>query len=627
MDGMPRRRSASSLGSRLIAGFLVIQILFALSATLTWLQLSKTEQSYSQALGRLAEASKQARTAEVAATEMGRLILAYMQSGDSKQQERYQNTKAGYDKAIAEVQSLVGEDELGRIYLIRVQVSQKVYDEVALPGLTIVAPTVADQKRIASSMDRPRKDLASAIRALVTYVDEQQAAMARQAQAEERLGFIYLGAGSAAALVVSLIVAQLIARSVSRGVRVASEAATRVATGDLSSQVKSMGGSRELQQLRDATQSMLEGLRELVTGVQEAATAVTETAGDLSGNARESALSAEQVAKAITDVAAGANTQSNAATLTRSHMRELEAALTEIADGVTQVGAQGTAAFRHLEDVVNVVEGAAAAAGRAASNAADAAARARDGSGVVTEAVSSIHRVGGTVGAVAQSIQRLDTLSARVGEITTAISQIAEQTSLLALNAAIEAARAGEHGRGFAIVAEEVRKLATGASSSADQIGRLVKDIRSETVAAVEAMNAGNAALSESTRLATDAGQALEGILAVMSHGATDLEAIASAVSTVRDGTNAATRSMESAVALMAQSGESVQAMIASSSQVASAGDQVAQVAEENAAACQEVSATAEELHAGTEHVAEAAEQLRTVALRLQELATRFRLS
>jgi len=148
--------------------------------------------------------------------------------------------------------------------------------------------------------------------------------------------------------------------------------------------------------------------------------------------------------------------------------------------------------------------------------------------------------VGVVVGQSADRIQELDRLSEQVGSITDVISSIADQTNLLALNAAIEAARAGEHGRGFAVVADEVRKLAEQSAASAREIADLIRSIQTGTADAVKSMNLATERLAATNELAVEAGTALGDILGAVKQAAEEVGRIAGKVEKVKEHAAAA---------------------------------------------------------------------------------------
>lgn len=153
---------------------------------------------------------------------------------------------------------------------------------------------------------------------------------------------------------------------------------------------------------------------------------------------------------------------------------------------------------------------------------------AQDGNKSVQESVESIKSLRETVIKAADVIENLGKNTQKIGDIVKVIREIAEQTNLLALNAAIEAARAGEHGRGFAVVADEVRKLAERSRQSTKEIGNLIKGIQTETLDAIEVVKGGTFSAEEATNLAQQAGAKINQVLDGVEYTAQLVEKIAS---------------------------------------------------------------------------------------------------
>ncbi|APD88853.1 chemotaxis protein [Alteromonas mediterranea] len=158
------------------------------------------------------------------------------------------------------------------------------------------------------------------------------------------------------------------------------------------------------------------------------------------------------------------------------------------------------------------VDGVAHSAAQAASDANEATSAASEGRQIVQQTVTSIQQLAENVRETADVIARLESDSNKVGSVLDVIKGIAEQTNLLALNAAIEAARAGEQGRGFAVVADEVRTLASRTQQSTEEIQSTIEQLQSAAHSAVEVMARGTEQASSSVETANKAGSSLETI-------------------------------------------------------------------------------------------------------------------
>jgi methyl-accepting chemotaxis protein len=207
------------------------------------------------------------------------------------------------------------------------------------------------------------------------------------------------------------------------------------------------------------------------------------------------------------------------------------------------------------------VEEMSASAGEVARSSAEAAKRSQEsgriaesGGEVIRDAIAAMNAISDAVAAGGASVNELGRRAEQIDEITGIISEIAQQTNLLALNAAIEAARAGDHGLGFAVVAQEVGKLATRTKGATEEIGTSIKAIQQETSDAVNRFNSATHEAETGVGKASDAGKSLHQIVASARDVAMMIGSIASAAEEQSSGAEQMAQSIESLAGVTSQS-------------------------------------------------------------------------
>ncbi|MBO9540157.1 MCP four helix bundle domain-containing protein [bacterium] len=397
--------------------------------------------------------------------------------------------------------------------------------------------------------------------------------------------------------------------------------AEAMSRGDLT---RSIAPKSDRDQFGNAIAKMVTNLREVVDRVRTAAGSVSAGAVQIdSASARlgettsVQASSAEETSAAMEEMAANLQSVDNSVqrlgtkvNLVRGQSDELAAAVTQTSSSISELAAS-----------IQQVAGNVGHANQVAFQSSEAA---NAGEAAVAKTIGGMQAINETMAGILDTIRMLDQRSGEIGAIIEVIDDIAEQTNLLALNAAIEAARAGEAGRGFAVVADEVRKLAERSAKATREIGDLIKGIQKETTQAVGATEQGAAKVSEGMQLASHTSEAL----AKIKDASHQVSSLLSEVSAATNEQARASSQIVAAAEQMAGINDQVTGAVAEMNElthtVTYATSEQRQGADQVVLAVESLNRSSQQASAATEEVSSAATDLRQQAQILEETVAFF---
>jgi methyl-accepting chemotaxis protein len=400
------------------------------------------------------------------------------------------------------------------------------------------------------------------------------------------------------------------------------EAARQIAGGDLTAEFKARS---DVDYLGAAFIDMIGQLQQLVSQVANNANSLNSASNQLANSAEQSRQASSQIASTIQQITRGITQQSDSITNTANSIEQMSRAIDGVAKGAQEQANAVSNASDLTNQLLNVIHEVSTSAETQAGQSRDSVEITRSSSKTIEESIQGMQKIQSKVNLTSEKVQEMGERSDQIGSIVETIGDIASQTNLLALNAAIEAARAGEHGKGFAVVADEVRKLAEKSAGATNEITELVKGIQVTVAEAVEAMKESAGEVQNGVALGNQSGQALSGLLESALGGQASGEKIAAAARSMSELADRLVNAMDSVSAVVEENTAATEEMAAGANEVSVAVESIASASEENSAATEEVSASAEEMNAQVEEVTASADSLAKMAGVLQDLVSRFK--
>lgn len=409
----------------------------------------------------------------------------------------------------------------------------------------------------------------------IDYIDAQIAQKAEKQNAELHSGILRVILYMVILEVLLVFFGIYMGKKIGHPIQLMAQRVNTLATGDFrvvsSAEIEAlMDRPDEIGQISRAVRELRANVSKLMKTIMESSEYVASASEELTASAEQSASVSGQVADSIIKVAESCGEQLTAVNHAGGQTNELASHMNEFQESITS-------AHRTVQS---------------------ASETASTGSKEVGKAVEEMHFIETAVGESAQVIAGLGEESKKIGTIVDTISEIAAQTNLLALNAAIEAARAGEHGRGFAVVADEVRKLAEQSQDAAGRIAELIGAIQRAASQAVAAMETGTEQVKSGTGAVTKAGDTFQ--------------QIADMVNQVADASG--------------RMSQTVQELAGGTAQISRAVQTIDEMSRKVSGESETVSAATEEQTSTMNEIANASRSLAEMAQKLQEAAARFQI-
>lgn len=329
-------------------------------------------------------------------------------------------------------------------------------------------------------------------------------------------------------ILAGMVLAYLLTRSLTGPVNRALRFARSVADGELHQRLH-LRQKDEIGQLSIALDSMVDTLNEKITEAEKQSEQARSKEKEALESMRRAEAAGQEAQSKTAAILRAADKLEEVAAIVSSASAQLSTQIEQSERGASQQAARVSETATAMEEMNATVLEVARNASTASGVSADTRRKAEDGAGVVQKAVDSIKKVQRESLALKDDMNTLSQHAQSISQIMSVISDIADQTNLLALNAAIEAARAGEAGRGFAVVADEVRKLAEKTMASTTDVGNAIRSIQQSATQSMEQVDIAVALIEEATSYANQSGSALQEIVGMVDKSADQVRAIATA--------------------------------------------------------------------------------------------------
>ncbi|WP_284139325.1 MULTISPECIES: methyl-accepting chemotaxis protein [unclassified Virgibacillus] len=484
----------------------------------------------------------------------GLYIISYFHEGDSQYIEKFDAHSKEFnelkERITAQIENQAQQEKLAVVFDNDMEINRVFENYVQGAVANGNAASALSYVKQAGDIREENVAMLDELTAAINKEREQAVAGAKQEQNYTYTTQIVFLIASIVIGVISLII---ISRIVSRNLNQVVHASDQIANGDLLVEPINYEGKDEIGRLATSINKVGENLRNILKEVAFVSETVRSHSNELTQSANEVKEGSEQIAVTMQQLASGSETQANRAS-------ELSAAMGNFSIKVQDSNQNGELVALASNEIKTMTN---------------------DGSKLMKDSTAQMAIIDGIVKEAVHKMQGLDEQSKQISQLVNVIKDIAEQTNLLALNAAIEAARAGEQGRGFAVVADEVRKLAEQVSASVGDITGIVKTIQEESGSVAASLQHGYDEVEKGSSQIKSTNETFQGISMFVNEMASNIQLVTKNLSEIVDESLEMNGSIEEIAAISEESTAGVEEASASSQQTSSSMEEITQSSEE----------------------------------------------
>lgn len=521
------------IGTKILSGFGVVVLLLGISVGVAEMNMSKMSEVFKEMSEAYIPLTKKISEIETHVLEGELELTAYIVDLHPDRIAKFHEFDNRATEEILEAEELIRTHEvlLAAGYLAtleKLESEHGQFDEHAEQLLALVQSSGKSDHKFMGMFEKVQtegEELAFHIEDFMLKVEHKLTEISIEAQETERAAFTLLMVIGFGAFFVAVVVGWMVSRSISRPINRIAFVAEEISTGNVDHTIDYNS--------KDEIGLLAESFRNLISYIQDLAgaaariskndlTVIVKPKSDKDTLGKAFATMVDNLKRMVIQLKDNAYSLASSSTEISSSAEQMSAGARQQTDQTTQVSTA-------VEEMTATIIETSKNAGDASDVATKASEIATAGSDVFAQTIAGMQRIADVVQSSASTISDLAKSADQIGEIISVIDDIADQTNLLALNAAIEAARAGEQGRGFAVVADEVRKLAERTTKATAEITGMIKGIQRDTSEAVKSMEEGTVEVDNGRQLADKAGDSLNEILSMNQRVMSMIQQIATA--------------------------------------------------------------------------------------------------